>query len=55
MKDKKQTIKCDVSSCKHNDDSEYLCTLKQIDVSCTCNQNNCSNKTETICNSFEEK
>lgn len=55
MKKSKQTIKCEVESCKYNDDSNYLCTLDEIDVSCTCNKNNCNNKKETICNSFKEK
>lgn len=55
MKDKKQTIKCDVSNCKFNDDTEYLCTLDSVDISCTCNKCNCKNKTDTICNSFKEK
>ena len=40
---------------KYNDDSKYLCTLKEINISCTCNKENCNTKTETICNSFIEK
>lgn len=55
MKDANQTIKCNVSNCKYNNDTEYLCTLDKIDVSCTCNKDKCHNKTETICNSFDEK
>ena len=55
MKKKKQTIKCNVSNCKFNNDTEYLCTLDKIDISCTCNKDKCHNKTETICNSFDEK
>lgn len=55
MKDKKQTIKCDVSNCKFNNDNECLCTLDSIDITCTCNKCNCKSKTETICNSFKEK
>lgn len=55
MEKSKQTIKCDVENCKYNDDSNYLCTLDEIDVSCTCNKNDCNNKKETICNSFKEK
>lgn len=50
-----QTIKCDVSNCKYNNDVEYLCTLEKIDVSCTCNKEKCHTKTETICKSFQEK
>lgn len=55
MKNLNQTIKCNVINCKYNNDKEYLCTLKEIDVSCTCNRENCQNKKETICNSFKEK
>jgi len=55
MNNLKQTIKCDVSNCKYNDDTDCLCTLNEIDVSCTCNKNDCNTKLETICNSFKEK
>lgn len=55
MQKSNQTIKCDVANCKYNNDTEYLCILDSIDISCTCNKNNCSNKKETICNSFKEK
>lgn len=50
-----QTIKCNVKNCKYNNDSDFLCTLQEIDVSCTCNEEKCTNKKETICNSFHEK
>lgn len=50
-----QKIKCTVINCIHNNDTEYLCTLKEIDVSCTCNKERCIDKKETICNSFDEK
>ena len=43
-----QTIKCNVNNCKFNDDTDGLCTLKEIDVSCTCNKEECKNKKETI-------
>lgn len=55
MNNRKQTIKCDVKNCKHNDDEECLCNLDSVDISCTCNKCKCSDKFETICNSFEEK
>lgn len=55
MNESNQTIKCDVSNCKYNNDETYLCNLKKIDISCTCNKEHCKNKKETICNSFEEK
>lgn len=50
-----QTIRCDVNNCKYNDETETLCTLDTIDVSCTCNKDTCISKKETICNSFKEK
>lgn len=55
MKEFKQKIKCDVENCMHNDNSENLCELNEIDVSCTCEKCQCNNKKETICNSFKEK
>lgn len=55
MNSSNQTINCDVKNCKYNDDSNYLCMLDKIDVSCTCNKNSCNDKQETICNSFKEK
>lgn len=48
-------IKCSVTNCRFNDDIKYLCTLKEIDISCTCNNNVCNSKKETMCNSFVEK
>lgn len=54
-KDNKQTIRCNVSSCKYNDCDCNMCNLNEIDVSCSCNKNKCSSKKETICNSFKEK
>lgn len=50
-----QTIKCDVTNCKYNNDEKYLCTLRKVDISCTCNKEICNDKKETICNSFHEK
>lgn len=55
MANLKQTINCNVSNCKYNDDADCLCTLDKIDISCTCNKNKCNTKLETICNSFKEK
>ena len=51
----KKKINCNVVNCKFNDDKEYLCCLDDIEISCTCNNEKCKNKKETICNSFEEK
>ena len=49
----KQTIKCDVNSCKFNNEKNELCELNTIKVSST--KNNCQNKKETNCDSFENK
>ena len=54
-KDKKQTIKCDVESCKYNNTDDKLCELDEIKVSCICDNDDCRSNDETICDSFEEK
>lgn len=54
-KDKKQTIKCDVESCKYNNSEDRECELDEILVSCTCDYDDCRCTDETICDSFEEK
>ena len=57
MKKNKKTsndsIKCNVESCKHNNCDEGTCTLEEIEISCTCDNCDCSNEDETICRSFE--
>lgn len=54
MNDDNKSIKCDVESCKYNDNTEKYCTLNEIKVSSTCDS--CSAcKKETICDSFEER
>ncbi len=50
---KKNTIKCDVDSCNHNNNEEGTCTLEKVNISCTCNNSSCSYPEETICQSFE--
>ena len=46
-------IKCNVSNCKHNDNDKCVCKLDSIKVSCSgCD---CTNKEETICESYKEK
>lgn len=52
---KNQSIKCNVQTCQYNDCNWQECTLAQIKVSCTCNENKCSKKIETICDNFKEK
>lgn len=54
-KDKKQTIKCNVESCKFNNSDDNKCELDEIQVSCTCDNDDCRCNDETICDSFEEK
>jgi hypothetical protein len=51
-KENKQTIKCDVSSCKYLSDEKELCELGEIKVS------NCKDKAEkeaTMCDSYKAK
>lgn len=54
-KNKKQTIKCDVESCKYNNTEDRACELDEILVSCTCDYDDCQCTDETICDSFEER
>lgn len=53
--DKKQTIKCDVDSCKYNNYEDQKCELDEIKVSCVCDNDDCKFVDDTICDSFEEK
>ena len=46
-------IKCDVKTCNYNNNFKNICNLDSINISCTCNNNSCSDYKETICNSFE--
>ncbi len=48
-----QAIKCKVESCKYQNCDNKCCTLGEIEVDCTCNQNDATDKKETICKSFE--
>ncbi len=52
-KDNNQTIKCDVESCKYNDE-EGTCELEEIQVGCDCDNDKCACSEETVCQSFEE-
>ncbi len=47
------SIKCNVESCKYNDCEEGNCTLEEIEVDCTCNNEDCKETKETICKSFD--
>lgn len=50
---KKHTkVNCEVENCKHNDSKK--CDLDELDISCTCDDDECLDKEETICNNFEK-
>lgn len=51
---KNYNIKCDVTSCEHNNSKEGACNLKNISVSCNCCGDQCHDSYETICQSFKE-
>ena len=46
-------VNCDVETCKHNDDKQ--CCLEELDISCTCDGEECEEIEETICNKFEKE
>lgn len=46
-------IKCDVESCKHQNNEEGICNLEEIQISCDCNNDDCECCEETVCQSFE--
>jgi len=48
-----ENIKCDVTSCNHNDNKNNYCELDSISVSCTCDADDCTTSKETVCESFE--
>jgi hypothetical protein len=47
-------IKCDVVSCENNNLEEGTCTLKEVSISCDCDNDKCHDTCETICQSFKE-
>ena len=57
MNDEKtnKSIKCNVTNCKHIDEDNEHCCLDSIKVSCCCDGCDCTDKDETICDSFKEK
>ena len=48
-------IKCNVDTCEYNNKKNTCCELESVAISCTCNNNKCACKEETICSSFKEK
>mgnify|MGYP001854098315 CR=1 FL=1 len=53
---KKQSIKCDVDSCKYNKNSQE-CDLEEIKVSsnCDCPKDEVCNQEQTVCSSYEKQ
>lgn len=51
-KENKQTIKCDVSTCRHLNNEKELCDLGEIKV---CNCKNEAEKEATMCDSYKAK
>lgn len=46
-----ECINCNVASCNYNNE-KGKCTLSNVQIGCTCNENSCSDTYDTICNSF---
>ena len=45
-------IKCDVENCKYQNNDDNYCTLDEIKVTCSTNDEDCS-KDNTMCDSYE--
>ncbi len=50
---KSTKVKCDVESCKFQNDEEGICELEEVQISCDCDNDECGCNEETICESFE--
>ena len=50
----KKDIKCNVNTCVHNNTDDNYCELDSISVSCACDNDECCDCSETICESFEK-
>ena len=46
-------VKCDVESCKFQNNEEGICELDEIQISCNCSNDDCDCCDETVCESFE--
>lgn len=53
-KNKNDCIKCDVASCENLNLEEGTCSLKEVSISCSCDNDDCHECGETICQSFKE-
>lgn len=47
-------IKCDVVSCENNNCEEGTCQLEEVCISCCCDNDDCHDTGDTICQSFKE-
>lgn len=54
MDDNNMSIKCDVESCKYNNQDDNYCTLNEVKISSSCDGCNAKKK-ETICDSFKAR
>ncbi|MBE6146977.1 MAG: DUF1540 domain-containing protein [Firmicutes bacterium] len=53
MNKNKQKIKCNVESCTFQNNSINCCTLPEIEIDCTCDNDKAKTEKETICKSFK--
>lgn len=56
--EKEQKIKCDVKSCRYNDQKDEMCDLTEIKVGCEPAGNNAESANETsdtVCKSFKKE
>ncbi len=54
MKERNQKIKCEVESCKYqNEGDDGCCDLEQIQVGCDCGAKKVTTEKGAICKSFE--
>ena len=54
-KKNKNNINCDVENCKYNNPEEGSCELDEIQVSKSSEVDECSDKDDTACESFESE
>ncbi|MBR3049179.1 MAG: DUF1540 domain-containing protein [Bacilli bacterium] len=54
-KKNKNNINCDVENCKYNNPEEGSCELDEIQVSNSSEVDECSDKDDTACESFESE
>ena len=47
------SIKCSVDSCKHQDSAKCECELDEIEVVCSCGEDDCTCPSDTACGSYE--